>query len=168
MATLPGCHASRRSSWPGGPTSANWTDARDAAGRIGSEVIRVNVSNASDLDRAFDSLKGQDALLVQFDFLFAVEKRRVAALVARQRLPAIYENRSQALVGGLMSYGGDLRENYRQGAESVHRVLNGTPPGDLPVVQASRFELVLNLETARALGLTVPDALLARADEVID
>jgi putative ABC transport system substrate-binding protein len=162
----------RRLAWIGNPgnagSEAGWADARDAGTRIGSDVIRVNVSTASDLDRAFDTVKGRDALLVQFDFLFAVEKRRVAGLVARQRLPAIYENRSQALAGGLMSYGGDLRENYRQGAQYVHRVLNGTPPGDLPVVQASRFELVLNLKTARALGLTVPDALVARADEVID
>ncbi|MFI5324730.1 MAG: ABC transporter substrate-binding protein [Candidatus Rokuibacteriota bacterium] len=162
----------RRLAWIGNPgntgSEANWTDARDAGTRIGSDVIRVNVSTASDLDRAFDTVKGRDALLVQFDFLLAVEKGRVAVLVARQRLPAIYENRSQALAGGLMSYGGDLRENYRQGAQYVHRVLNGTPPGDLPVVQASRFELVLNLKTARALGLNVPAALLARADEVID
>ena len=162
----------RRLAWIGNPgntgSEANWLDARDAATRVGSEVIRVNVSTVSDLDRAFDPLKSRDALLVQFDFLLAVEKHRVAAHVARLRLPAIYENRSQAVVGGLMSYGGDLRENYRQGAEYVHRVLNGTPPGDLPVVQASRFELVLNVKTARALGLAIPAALLARADEVIE
>jgi len=113
-------------------------------------------------------LKGRDALLVQFDFLLAVEKRRVAAHAARPRLPAIYENRSPAVAGGLMSYGGDLRENYRHGARYVHRILNGTKPDDLPVVQASRFELVLNVRTAKALGLTIPDPLLARADEVIE
>ncbi|HEX4995662.1 MAG TPA: ABC transporter substrate-binding protein [Methylomirabilota bacterium] len=162
----------RRLAWIGNPgntgSEANWADARDAAAKVGSEVIRVNVSTVGDLDRAFDALKSRDALLVQFDFLLAVQKQRVAAHVARVRLPAIYENRSQATAGGLMSYGGDLRENYRQGAQYVHRVLNGTPPGDLPVVQASRFELVLNVKTARALGLTVPDALLARADEVIE
>lgn len=162
----------RRLAWIGNPgnagSEASWADARDAAAKVGSEVIRVNVSTVGDLDRAFDALKSRDALLVQFDFLFAAQKQRVAAHVARVRLPAIYENRSQATAGGLMSYGGDLRENYRQGAKYVHRVLNGTPPGDLPVVQASRFELVLNVKTARALGLTVPDVLLARADEVIE
>jgi putative ABC transport system substrate-binding protein len=162
----------RRLAWIGNPRNtggeANWADARDAAARAGSEVIRVNVSTAGDLDRAFETLKGRDALLVQFDFLLAVEKRRVAAHVARLRLPAIYENRSQALAGGLVSYGGDLRENYRQGAGYVHRILSGTAPGDLPVVQASRFELVLNVKTAKALGLTIPDPLLARADEVIE
>jgi putative ABC transport system substrate-binding protein len=162
----------RRLAWIGNPkntgSEANWADARDAAARIGSEVIRVNVSAASDLDRAFEASRGRDALLVQFDFLLATEKLRVAAHVARLRLPAIYENRSQTVAGGLMSYGGDLRENYRQGAQYVHRVLNGTLSGDLPVVQASRFELVLNVKTARGLGLTFPDALLARADEVIE
>lgn len=162
----------RRLAWIGNPgntgSEANWADARDAAAKVGSEVIRVNVSTVGDLDRAFDALKSRDALLVQFDFLLAVQKQRVAAHVARVRLPTVYENRSQATAGGLMSYGGDLRENYRQGAQYVHRVLNGTPPGDLPVVQASRFELVLNVKTARALGLTVPVALLARADEVIE
>lgn len=96
------------------------------------------------------------------------QRRRMAALAARQRLPAIYEHRIQALAGGLMSYGGDLRENYRQGAQSVHRILKGAAPGDLPVVQASRFELVVNVRTARALGLAVPPSLLARADEVIE
>jgi len=162
----------RRLAWIGNPgntsSEANWADARDAAAKVGSEVIRLNVSTARDVDRAFDAMKGRDAILVQFDFLLAVEGQRVAAHAARLRLPAGYENRIQAMAGGLMSYGGDLRENYRQGAQYVHRVLNGTPPGDLPVVQASRFELVLNVKAARALGLAVPAALLARVDEVID
>ena len=162
----------RRLAWIGNPgntsSEANWADARDAAAKVGSEVIRLNVSTARDVDRAFDAMKGRDAILVQFDFLLAVEGQRVAAHAARLRLPAGYENRIQAMAGGLMSYGGDLRENYRQGAQYVHRVLNGTPPGDLPVVQASRFELVLNVKAARALGLAVPASLLARVDEVID
>ena len=164
--------APRRLAWLGNPgnagSEANWADARDAAASIGSELIRVDVSTAREIDRAFGTLKGRDALLVQFDFLFAVERKRVAALVAQQRLPAVYENRMQAQGGGLMSYGGDLRENYRQGAQYVHRILNGAAPGDLPVVQASRFELVVNARTARTLGLPVPAALLARADEVIE
>lgn len=162
----------RRLAWIGNPgntgSEANWIDARNAAGAVGSEVIRVNVSTAPDIERAFETVKGRDALLVQFDFLLAVEKQRVAAHAARLRLPAVYENRTQALAGGLVSYGADLRENYRQGAQYVHRILNGTAPGDLPVVQPSRFELVLNLRSARALGLAVPAALLARADEVIE
>jgi putative ABC transport system substrate-binding protein len=163
----------RRLAWIGNPRNvtspAGWADARDAVTRIGSEIVRVEVNGAGDFDRAFETAsKGRDALLVQFDFLFAVERRRVAALAVRHRLPAIYENRLQALGGGLMSYGGDLRENYRQGATYVHRVLNGTPVGQLPVVQASRFELVINVPAARAIGLTVPERLLARADELVE
>ena len=162
----------RRLAWIGNPgntgSAGNWADARDAARRVGSEIVRIDVNGGGDLERAFDATKGRDALLVQFDFLFAVERRRISALVSRQRLPAIYENRMQALGGGLMSYGGDLRENYRQGATYVHRVLNGAPVGQLPVVQASRFELVINVPAARAIGLTVPERLLARADELIE
>lgn len=158
--------------WLGNPgnasSEASWADARDAAAKFGSELSRFNVSSADDIDRAFNGLKGRDALLVQYDFLLSTERRRVAAFAAQLRLPAIYENRMQTLAGGLMSYGGDLRENYRQGASYVHRVLNGTSVGDLPVVQASRFELVINIRTARALGLTVPELLIARADEVIE
>lgn len=163
----------RRLAWVGNPRNTgspgNWAEAREAATRVGSEILRIDVNGAGDFDRAFETLaKGRDALLVQFDFLFAVERRRVSALAVRHRLPAIYENRMQALGGGLMSYGGDLRENFRQGGTYVHRVLNGTPVGQLPVVQASRFELVINVPAARAIGLTVPERLLVRADELIE
>lgn len=162
----------RRLAWIGNPgnsgSQASWADARDSATRLGSEIVRVDVATAAEVERGFETAKGRDAILVQFDFLFAVEKRRIATLAVRHRLPAIYENRTQIVAGGLMSYGGDLRENYRQGAGYVHRILTGTRPDELPVVQASRFELVLNLKTARALGLALPPGLLARADEVIE
>jgi putative ABC transport system substrate-binding protein len=154
---------------PGNRTmEASWADARNAAAALRSELVRVDVRSAGELERAFDELKNRDAVLVEYEFLLATERHRVAALAARQRLPAVYGNRVQVLAGGLMSYGGDLRDNYRQGASYVHRILNGTFVGDLPVVQASRFELVINLKTARALGLTVSEAFLASADEVID
>ena len=162
----------RRLAWIGNPgntgSEANWADARDSTARVGSEIVRVDVSGAGEIDRSFETAKGRDAILVQYDFLLSVEKRRIAALAVRHRLPAIYENRTQIVGGGLMSYGGDLRENYRQGAGYVHRILTGTRPDELPVMQASRFELVVNLKAARALGLAIPPALLARADEVIE
>jgi ABC-type uncharacterized transport system substrate-binding protein len=161
----------RHLAWLGNPENSgsvpNWADAKEAATRAGSELTRIDVSRAEQLEGAFKGIKGLDGLLVQFDFLLAVMRSRVAELVAQERVPAIYENRMQVLAGGLMSYGGDLRENYRQGAVYVDRILKGARPGDLPVIQASRFELILNTGAAKALGLTIPDNLLARADEVI-
>lgn len=162
----------RRLAWLGNSgnngSKASWADAQAAAAGIGSEVTRVDVASADEIGRAFLSLTDREAVLVQYDFLLSAERRLIAALAARQRLPAIYENRIHPLAGGLISYGGDLRDNYRQGAFYVHRILNGTPIGDLPVVQASRFELVINLKAVAALGLAVPESLLARVNEVIE
>jgi putative ABC transport system substrate-binding protein len=162
----------RHLAWLGNPgnsgTVPNWADAKEAAARLGVDLARIEVSRAEEFEGAFKGVKGLDGLLVQWDFLFAVERNRIAELAAQARVPAIYENRSQVIAGGLMSYGGDLRENFRQGAIYVDRILKGTRPADLPIVQASRFELILNKGAARALGLTIPDNLLARADEVIE
>jgi len=161
-----------RLAWLGNPrnagSEANWTDAKDATAQAGVDLARIDVSRADELDKAFMAVKDSDALLVQWDFLFAVLRNRIAELAAQTRVPAIYENRTQVLAGGLMSYGGDLRENYRQGAVYVDRILKGARPADLPVIQASRFELVLNKGAAKALGLAIPDSLIARADEVIE
>jgi putative ABC transport system substrate-binding protein len=161
----------RHLAWLGNPENSgsvpSWADAKEAAARAGVELARIDVSRAEQLEGAFKSIKGSDGLLVQFDFLFAVMRSRIAELAVQERVPAIYENRSQVLAGGLMSYGGDLRENYRQGAMYVDRILKGARPGDLPVIQASRFELILNAVAAKALGLTIPANLFARADEVI-
>lgn len=162
----------RHLAWLGNPgnsgSASNWADAEDAAARAGADLARIDVSRAEELEGAFKSFKGLDGLMVQYDFLFSVVSSQIAQLAARERVPAIYENRVQVLAGGLMSYGGDLRENYRQAAAYVDRILKSARPGDLPVVQASRFELVLNKGTAKALGLAIPDSLLARADEVIE
>jgi putative tryptophan/tyrosine transport system substrate-binding protein len=162
----------RRIAWLGNPgnagSEANWSDAKDASARVGADPIRIDVSRADELQTAFTTSKGSEALLVQWDFLFAVARKRIAELATQTRIPAIYENRAQVLAGGLMSYGGDLRENYRQGAIYVDRILKGARPADLPVIQASRFELILNKASAKAIGLNIPDALIARADEVIE
>ena len=163
----------RRLAWLGNPGNAgaegNWADAQDAANKVGAEIARYEVSRADHLEPAFKAVEA-DALLVQWDFLFSIVsmRKRIAELAALKRLPAIYENRVQVLAGGLMWYGGDLRENYRLGAGYVDRILKGTRPGDLPVIQASRFELVLNTRAAKAIGLNFPLSLLARADEVIE
>jgi putative tryptophan/tyrosine transport system substrate-binding protein len=166
-------HQPRHLAWLGNPGNAgsalNWADAKDATTRAGADIARIDVSRAEELDGAFKGVKGLDGLLVQWDFLlFSVLGSQIAQLAVQERVPAIYENRAQVLAGGLMSYGGDLRENFRQGASYVDRILKGARPADLPVIQASRFELVLNKAAAKALGLTIPDNLLARADEVIE
>ena len=162
----------RHLAWLGNPTNSgtasNWADARDAAARAGADIAKIEVSRAEELEGAFKGFKGVDSLLVQWDFLFSIVSHQIARLAAQERVPAIYENRVQVLAGGLMSYGADLRENFRQGATYIDRILKGARPGDLPVVQASRFELVLNKGAAKALGLTIPNSLLARADELIE
>jgi ABC-type uncharacterized transport system substrate-binding protein len=105
----------RRLAWLGNPansgTASNWADAQDAVSRVGADLVRIELSRAEDLELALKGARGADGLLVQWDFLFSILSSEIAQLVARERLPAIYENRLQVLAGGLMSYGGDLREN---------------------------------------------------------
>ena len=162
----------RRLGYISNPSSINIgpmrADATDAAARIGAEITHAEVNAPGEIDRVFDSVSDRDAVLVSFDFLLVGLRSRMAELAIRLRLPVMYENRLHVLAGGLMSYGGDLRENYRQGATYIDRILKGARPSDLPVVQGSRFELVLNTAAAKALGLTIPQSLLARADEVIE
>jgi putative ABC transport system substrate-binding protein len=165
-------HELRHVAWLGNPghsgSQLNWADAKEAAKGLAIDLVRIDVGRAEELERAFGGVKGLDGLLVQWDFLFAVLSSQIANFAAQQHVPAIYENRAQVLSGGLMSYGGDLRENFRQGASYVDRILKGARPADLPVIQASRFELVLNKGAAKELGLAIPDSLIARADEVIE
>jgi putative tryptophan/tyrosine transport system substrate-binding protein len=106
--------------------------------------------------------------VVQADTLFTNVRHRLAALAARHTVPAIYEFREQAVAGGLISYGASHDDIYREAGVCVGRVLNGAKPADLPVLRPTRFQLIINLKTARVLGVTIPPALLARADEVID
>jgi putative ABC transport system substrate-binding protein len=154
---------------PGNPGSkADWLDARDAAAMAGAEIVRVEASRTDTLIGAVAALRDVDALLVQWDFLFSTLAEPLAELAARKGLPTAYGNRGHVLAGGLMSYGGDLRENYRQGAGYVDRVLRGTAPADLPVNEVSRYELVVNLGAVKRLGIDVPVSLLSRIDEIIE
>jgi putative ABC transport system substrate-binding protein len=100
--------------------------------------------------------------------LLHAEKRRLVSLAAKHRLPTMYENRAFAEAGGLISYGPDVADVFRRAATYVDRILTGTGPADLPIQQPTKFELVLNLRTAKALGLTIPPSLLQRADQVIE
>jgi putative ABC transport system substrate-binding protein len=140
-----------------------------SAEQSGIKVESLEVREPSDFDRVFAATAGSEALLVQWLALTQVNGRQIAELAMRYLLPSIFEVRAGYVdAGGLMSYGLDFRENWRRGATYVDRILRGAQPKDLPVEQFNKFELVINLKTATALGITVPPMLLARADEVIE
>jgi putative ABC transport system substrate-binding protein len=143
-------------------------DAAQAAGHIGTDLRVRLVSAPTELEPAFDGMHYFHAVIVQHDLMFVRLRKEFADLARRRRIPVMYENRSHVEAGGLISYGADLLGNYRRGAGYIDRILKGAHPGDLPVVQASRLELLLNVTTARALSLSIPPTLLARADEVIE
>ena len=145
-------------------------DLQAAARSLGRQINILTASHEGGLDAAFASLVQQpaDALLVQSDPFFFSERTRLAALAVRYAIPAIYEQREYAVAGGLLSYGADQADLDRRAAGYVAKILKGEKPADLPVWQPSKFDLVVNLKTAKALGLTIPPTLLARADEVIE
>jgi ABC-type uncharacterized transport system substrate-binding protein len=136
----------------------------------GVEVVLIGVESVADFVGAFERMKKDqiNGLLVQADALFIAEGKRIVELAAAYKIPAIYRLGEQAAAGGLMAYGPSIPYMYRQGALLVDKILKGAKPADLPVEQPTKIELVINLNTAKALGLTVPDTLLARADEVIE
>jgi ABC-type uncharacterized transport system substrate-binding protein len=143
-------------------------DMQAAAG--GQHILIREVATGRDIDAAFASMAGEkaDALFVAPGTFFNTRRVQLAVLAARHALPAIYPVRAYPEAGGLMSYGTDILDAFRQVGGYTARVLKGTKPADLPVLQSTKFELVINLNTARALGLDVPPTLLARADEVIE
>jgi putative tryptophan/tyrosine transport system substrate-binding protein len=120
------------------------------------------------IERVYANASGSEAVLVQFVAVTYDHRQQIADLSARYRLPAIYGNRGYIVDGGLISYGADARENARRSAISIDRILKGAQPKDLPVEQASKFLLTINVKTAKVLGITVPPMLLVRADEVIE
>jgi len=140
------------------------------AAAIGPEIEFFTASTGVDIDTAFASLvqKRADALLVHPDNLFINRRVQLTTLAARHAVPAIYPLRPDAEAGGLMSYGTKLADAHRQAGVYTGRILKGAKPADLPVVQPTKFEFVINLQTAKTIGLTVPPTLLARADEVIE
>jgi putative ABC transport system substrate-binding protein len=150
------------------PASAD--QMREAAPKLGRQLFVAKASNDSELEAAFAVLLRErvGALLVASDPYFDTRRSRIIAFAAKNRLPAIYQFREYAVEGGLISYGPSITDAYRQVGMYVARILNGEKPADLPVLQPTKFEFVLNLQTAKSLGLTVPPSLLAIADEVIE
>ncbi len=154
---------------PGNPiTEGNVRDAVDAAQKIGEKIEIVHASSDAEIDAAFDTLRGTGAgaLLVQLD-AFLVNKR-IVALAAQNALPALYQTRELIAAGGLMSYGSSLADMYRQMGVYTGKVLKGANPAELPVLQPVKFEMAINLKTAKTLGLKISDNLLSLADEVIE
>jgi len=144
-------------------------DVKVAARALGVQLQVLEARGPDDFDRAFAAMAKErvGALLVLVDSMFSFHGTRLAGLAAKNRLPAAYTNRLLVEVGGLMSYGPSFSDLWRRAAGYVDRILKGAKPADLPVEQPTRYELVLNLKTAKALGLTFPSSLLGRADEVI-
>ena len=151
-------------------TEFDTTNLQAAAGAIGQRIHILNANSERDLDAAFAALveKRADALLVNNDAFFSSRHNQIVALAAHHAVPAIYYLRDFVVAGGLISYGASVLDGYRQVGIYTGRILKGEKPGDLPVMQPTKFDLVINLKTAKALGLEVPDKLLARADEVIE
>ncbi len=149
---------------------ARFEQARVAAPAVGLTVRSVEVRDTRDLDAAFAAIihEHPEALLLLVDPLTLSQRSRIVEFAAEQRLPAIYETRDFVDVGGLMSYGPNSLELFRRAATYVDKILRGAKPGDLPIEQPTKFELVINLKAAKALGINFPNSILLRADKVIE
>jgi putative ABC transport system substrate-binding protein len=156
---------------PDNPGSGpEYGDVEVAARALGLQIRKITATNESELNAAFVAIATPrvDALIVGQDGYFVHQRDQIAGLAARYGIPAIYAFREHVLAGGLISYASSLADAYRQVGLYVGKILNGAKPADLPVIQPTKFELIINLKTANALTLPIPPLLLARADEVIE
>jgi putative ABC transport system substrate-binding protein len=151
-------------------SAAQLRDIQEAARALKQDIHLLNANNEAELEIAFDTAKqvGAGAMLVAADPYFNSQRDKIVTLAAQHAMPAIYEQREHVAAGGLMSYGTSLTDGYRRVGSYTGRVLKGEKPGDLPIEQSTKFEFVINLKTAKALGLTVPLSLVSRADDVIE
>ena len=150
--------------------AGQFASVQTAAPSLGIEATPVNVRDPGEIERAIAAFArtGNGGLIVTGSGLAAVHRNVLITLAAQHKLPAVYYERYFVTAGGLISYGSSIVEQHRQAAHYIDRILKGEKPADLPVQAPTKYELVINLKTAKALGLTVPDSLLARADEVIE
>ena len=155
--------------WNPTTKAQDWKEVQMAAPALGLALQSVEVQGPEHFERAYGAMKREhaDALLVLGDPLTFFHRKLIVDLAAKHGLPAMYNEREYAIDGGFMAYGADLFEDFRRAATYVDKILKGTKPADLPIERATKFKLVINLKTAKALGLTIPPSLLLRADEVI-
>ena len=151
-------------------TQFSWKETQLAAQALGLEPALFSVREPSELTAAFVAMQRSDidAVVVQADDMLIIVQRQIATLAIEHHLPAIYQLREFVQNGGLISYGPSITEMIRRSAMFVDKILKGVKPADLPIEQPTKYELVINLKTAKALGLTVPSSLLSRADDVIE
>jgi putative ABC transport system substrate-binding protein len=145
-------------------------DVESIGRTLGFKVLRLGITGPGDVDAAFDTARRErvDGLVVMRDFVLISQRDRIVALAAKSRLPVMYGMREFVDAGGLMSFEPSMPELHRRAADLVDKILKGARPGELPVEQSSRFELVVNMKTAKTLGLTIPQPVLLRADQVLE
>jgi len=156
---------------PDGPTANSAVqDTQEAAHALGRRLLVLRANNEREIDTAWAGVVEQSAggLIVAPDGFFSARRDQLAALAARHRIPAIYESRAYVRAGGFISYGADTLEAHRLAGIYVGRILKGAKPADLPVLQPTKFDLVINLKAAKDLGITIPNALLIQATELIE
>jgi putative ABC transport system substrate-binding protein len=165
---IPAIAALMNANFPG--TERQLRDVEAAARALGLQLTVLRASSEREIDAAFATMveKGSGALLLGVDPFFAARRDQIVALAARHAIPAIYPVREFAVAGGLMSYGSDFADSYRQAGIYTGRIVRGEKPADLPVQRSTKFEFVINFKTAKALGLTVPNSMQLLADELIE
>ena len=150
--------------------AANWSDARKAGEALKIALVPVKATNANEIQGAIGAMKKErvGAIIVPADVFFLTERKKILELAGQAKLPAVYARREYVEEGGLISYGLNLTDMFRRSASFVDKIFKGAKPGDLPIEQPTKFELVINMKTARALGMKIPQSVLFRADRVIE